>query len=267
MMKAEIVASLLFVASGLEVYLCISCFSAPDFVYQVFGYILAYTSVSTFLVALFQILDDLSIIGKTSDGSIPWRAYILLCPYLLAYKYNVFLRRIVVSSEPVVTKIHDGWYLAGWLDDVQHLRKAQSITGTSPSRKIAIVDLTCELPRQANGPEVAAYLNIPTWDAKAILSDGIRKAVNFAIMHRQNGCDIVVHCAFGHGRSTMILLASMVTFGIFKSWKEGETYIKSVRPRIGMSWDQKNGLDHWLLVSNKTTEQLRYPSAATMTRD
>ena len=234
-------------------------------------------AVSTGLIAAFQLREDVWVFGKHETGRVdPWRALIIF-PYYWSYRLIVWLHRIVYRFEPVATYITPGYILAGWIDDVVHVYDARaayhsagpssSSSSSSPREMVggkedgeereegktahhrgpvAILDLTCELPRRVFNPAlVPAYLCIPTFDRSAPRPADIQRAVEFARAQRRQGHDVVVHCAFGHGRSSITLLACLMAEGIVGSFAEGEAMLRKVRPLVSMSDVQKHLLEAW----------------------
>lgn len=61
----------------------------------------------------------------------------------------------------------------------------------------------------------------------------------------------MVHCAFGHGRSTTCLLAGLVRTGAFGSVAEALAHVRHKRPRVAMSREQLRTLALW----NETYQQ------------
>ena len=77
---------------------------------------------------------------------------------LLAWPFHLFLHlrinlRRARTSEPLYTKIADGWYISGWPYKASVL---------PPEQELAVVDCTCEFPREHQKP----YLNLQTWDTQ-----------------------------------------------------------------------------------------------------
>ena len=54
--------------------------------------------------------------------------------------------------------------------------------------------------------------------------------------------NIQINCAFGSGRSTLIILYYLVKSGKYKTLEEAIKYLKSIRPQIGLNYKQKKYL-------------------------
>jgi hypothetical protein len=110
-----------------------------------------------------------------------------------------------------MTRILPGWYLSGWFNDLQHLRDAGCT-----SDRIAVLDMTCELPRRVFSSEAlqVKYHCVPILDQTAPSPAQLCSAVRWCSEMRAEGMDVVVHCAFGHGRSATALVATLLCMGV-----------------------------------------------------
>ncbi len=231
-------------------------------------------AVATSTIAVFQLIDDVRIFGKQPTGGVdPFSRYFLF-PYLWVYRRIVDAHRLVIRHEPVATMIAPGWYIAGWMDKVEHvypnMSNSNPVTTTTASSPIsassnsnnnniastsisspkqnlvAILDLTCELPRRIYDPShISSYLCIPTFDRAAPPPADIQRGVEFSLAQRKAGNDVVVHCAFGHGRSATCLLACLLAEGHYQTIEEGENAMRALRPLIYLSEIQRHMLEGW----------------------
>ncbi len=225
-------------------------------------------SLATALVAVGNYYRATSLFGKSSTGSLAPHAYLLLWPYLVAYRCLIRLHRYTRRYEPVSSRIAPGFFLSGWVDDERHLKDAGCNCVS-----VAVVDLTCELPRSvfnttpnttstvslcpfttrstaapasACGPQAPVhYLCVPTFDRLCPSPSSLRASVDWALTQRASGKDVVVHCAFGHGRSATVLLACLLASGVANSVAEGVAMMKRLRPHVELTPDQKVGIELW----------------------
>ena len=73
-------------------------------------------------------------------------------PFHLLLNARIAARR-ARSSEPLVQRIQDGWYISGWPHRADVL---------PDEKELAVIDCTSEYPRRHDRP----YLCLPTWDTQ-----------------------------------------------------------------------------------------------------
>lgn len=173
------------------------------------------------------------LLGKSSDGKFPMWSMIMFGPFLIFIRVFNILRRSY-SKEPLYTEIYEGLYVGGWPSSFEHL----------PPGDVAIIDCTCELPRSFSLSK-NAYFCIATWDTRAPHPLQIENAVKWACRKRALKKPVLVHCAFGHGRSVCVLCAILVAFGIAGDWKSAENMIREKRPFISMNSLHRKNLEEW----------------------
>ncbi len=72
-----------------------------------------------------------------------------------------------------------------------------------------MVDMTCELPRMITSH---VYSNVPSWDGTAVTPDQWQKSVRWVLQKRRElDLPVLVHCAFGRGRSVCFLSSLLVS--------------------------------------------------------
>lgn len=111
--------------------------------------------------------------------------------------------------------------------------------GAWPSRgdcRLAHLDLTAELPRRANP---ARYRNIPMLDGAAPDPAAYHAAVEQVLAWRAEGLEVLVHCAYGHGRSVAVVVGALVRAGIEPDVARAHARVLAVRPRARMSAPQR----------------------------
>ena len=114
--------------------------------------------------------------------------------------------------------------------------------------RIAVVDLTTEFPERLRSPN---YCLLPVWDGTAPTMDHFRIAVAFIKTHRAAGRTIVIHCAFGVGRSTTMLIAAMLYFRICSSIDDGLKMIQRKRPCCRLNAGMRSSLEMWDINNQK----------------
>lgn len=73
-------------------------------------------------------------------------------PFHLLLNLRINARR-ARSSEPLVQRVQDGWYISGWPHRADVLPE---------EKELAVIDCTSEYPRCHDRP----YLCLPTWDTQ-----------------------------------------------------------------------------------------------------
>lgn len=147
-----------------------------------------HASLVDFLVAIASLpsVNVPLLLGKTSDGHFPLWSKLLFGPYLLSVRLYASFKRLK-TREPAYNEIIEGLYVGGWPSSLDRL---------PPGEPAAIIDCTCELPRN---PAFSrnAYMCIPTWDTRAPQPWQIESAVHWACRKRSQKKPIYIHCAFG----------------------------------------------------------------------
>lgn len=173
------------------------------------------------------------LLGKRFDGTFPLWSIIMFGPYLLFIRVFIILRRLY-SKEPLYSEVSEGLYVGAWPSSFGHL----------PPGEPAIIDCTCELPR-SSAVLRNAYLCIATWDTRAPQPLEIENAVRWACRKRSQNKSVLVHCAFGHGRSVCVMCALLVALGLAEDWKSAEKMIQERRPFIKMNSLHRKSLEEW----------------------
>lgn len=155
--------------------------------------------------------------------------------------------RVVRRYEPVASRVSEGYYLSGWADSYSHYTRA-GCTNT----RIAVLDVTCELPRMLYSDDVldVEYRCVPVLDRLSPSLPQLEAAVQWCVARRAEGRDVVVHCAFGHGRSATCLIAVLVRAGVYESVEEAENSMRAMRPHVELTDVQYDILTEWLAVHN-----------------
>lgn len=102
--------------------------------------------------------------------------------------------------------------------------------------ELAQLDLTAELPRRG---EALRYANVPMLDGAPAAEHRWRAAVEQAVQWRREGLPVLVHCAYGHGRSVSVLLGVLVAEGLAASFEEAHQLVLRHRPRAKMTAAQR----------------------------
>ncbi|KAG2444456.1 hypothetical protein HXX76_001209 [Chlamydomonas incerta] len=172
------------------------------------------------------------LMGKNLGGSIHPLSWVLMLPYHLGLRVKLGLQRLV-STEPLYNRVLPGWYIGGW----------PWSAGELPAEVPSVLDCTCELPRTAHRHR---YCCLPIWDTQVPTTPQLERGVAFAVAERALGKSVYVHCAHGHGRSALLLIACLLEAGQVSSWEEGLALLQSVRPKVKLNVRQRLALEAWV---------------------
>eukprot|EP01080_Neovahlkampfia_damariscottae_P008782 gene8782-730_t len=163
-----------------------------------------------------------NLLLKNKNGDIHFLSYFLWWPtHTLVFVYSQFIDRIIrkfkKEFETDVSKINDQFYIGGRFS-IQNLKKEEI-----KNIKV-IVDLTNEIPSLLNHfDEKPIYLSFPTWDATPPscenMKNAIKKVKKIYENVEKNQNSILVHCAYGRGRSCCMLIALLVGLEIYPNWE------------------------------------------------
>jgi protein-tyrosine phosphatase len=102
------------------------------------------------------------------------------------------------------------------------------------------MDLTAELYRRC---EPAAYANVPMLDGAPPRPDAWRAAVDRVVAWRKEGRDVLVHCAYGHGRAVTVVIGALVALGFDRTVDDALARVRRVRPRARLLPGQRAMLE------------------------
>ena len=108
---------------------------------------------------------------------------------------------------------------------------------------LAQLDLTAELPRRG---EALAYTCVPMLDGRGMSPGAFAQAMVQARAWRAAGHPVLVHCAYGHGRSVSVACALLVVEGVDPDLDTAEARVRALRPRAGIRTYQRSVVESWL---------------------
>lgn len=73
----------------------------------------------------------------------------------------------------------------------------------------------------------------------------VEEGVEWLLQQRAAGRPVYVHCAHGHGRSTVVLCAALVASGHADTFQEAFDDVKALRPRVKLNYRQRRTLVEW----------------------
>lgn len=178
------------------------------------GWFLAWCGLATAVAALAYALRRPGLLMKGRVGRY------LLWPYL------AFARAVATTAQRAGLverqEIVPGLWVGGW--------PRRGAPG------LAQLDLTAEMPRRG---EADAYVCIPMLDGAAPRTDAYQQAVAQALAWRREGKAVLVHCAYGHGRSVAVVLGVLLAEGHANDLAEAHALVRKVRPAARMSPQQR----------------------------
>jgi protein-tyrosine phosphatase len=108
---------------------------------------------------------------------------------------------------------------------------------------MAVVDLCAELPRRG---ECAAYVAVPMLDGAVPSEQAWRTAVEAVGRFRGENTPVLVHCAYGHGRSVAVVIGHLVATGQEPDLDAALARVRRVRPAARLTPGQRRAVAAWL---------------------
>jgi hypothetical protein len=179
------------------------------------GWLPAWAGVGTTWVSVAYLLGRPGMLGKGSR-----LAFWLLLPFALTARGAA--RAGVNAMREWKIEVVPGLWVGGW-----------PMHGVP---ELAQLDLTAELPRRG---AALRYRNIPMLDGAPAAPEAYRAAVAQACAWRAEGLPVLVHCAYGHGRSVAVCVGVMVAEGLAPTWQEAHARVLALRPRARMTAAQR----------------------------
>lgn len=185
-------------------------------------------AVAFLVVSVAYLGSRANLLGKRADGSVSPIHQIVLLPYFLLIQGVWHFARLC-SSEPAVQEIAPGIWIGRRL-------LAREIPGDVQ----VVIDLTSEFAEPLLLRTVAYYVSIPVLDAMTPGTDqfvsGIRRVAELP-------GKIFIHCAQGHGRTTMFAALLLITKGFAKNADDALEQIRTVRPKARLNRHQRRFLE------------------------
>ncbi len=166
------------------------------------------------------------VFGKRSDGTLPAWSRLAFLPLLL-YTSAVWHILRLFSREPAHSRVTEELVVGRRL-----------LPGELEGDFINYVDLTAEFQETPAIRRSAGYVSFPVLDGSAPEPDALSEMVN-----RLRPGKTYVHCAQGHGRTGMFALAVMLESKTVRTVSEGLEKLRSVRPGISLSAEQRRCIE------------------------
>ena len=185
---------------------------------------LGWASAGTLWTALAYALARPRMLGKLDAPAI---AAVLLAPVLRGARIAAVVvrkidQRLLGPGGSERIEVAPGLWVGGW-----------------PRRgagDLAQLDLTAELPQRGTA---LRYACIPMLDGAPMSDADFHAGVAQVLAWRAEGLPVLVHCAYGHGRSVAVLVGAMVAEGLAPDWATAHAHVLAVRPRAKMTAAQR----------------------------
>jgi hypothetical protein len=166
---------------------------------------------------------------KRANGRLPLLAWLLFGPYLLLSAFSFWLYR-VSNRQPAYGEAAPNLFFGRRLTP-REVRRAQGLGWQS------VLDLAPEFSEVDGLRTVRRYRSFPVLDATAPTGEQLSEAVAWIRESVAIG-PAYVHCALGHGRTAMVVLAYLLASGEVATVQEGLARLRGQRPGVGLHWQQ-----------------------------
>jgi Dual specificity phosphatase, catalytic domain len=183
------------------------------------------------------------LFGKRPDGTVPLGRRVWFVPYHLLSAIAAQIGRI--AGEAPADEIEPGLFLGRRL--------------TSLDRQVgdggfaAVLDLTSEFPEPDFLRAAMAYLCIPLLDNSAPTVAQLDRAMDFLARAPR---PLLVHCAYGHGRSAVVICAWLLKSGLAHGPEEAEALVRRKRSKVSLSREQREAVKAWQEERNQSPEPI-----------
>ncbi|MFH0813175.1 MAG: dual specificity protein phosphatase family protein [Pseudomonadota bacterium] len=200
--------------------------TAEPVVYKV---VFGNTSLSLFFVALGYAVLGPRVFSKRNDGFFPFWSYLLHWPYFFINCLTFKIWQIAIT-EPYYTQLSENLFIGRRLTLGDRPKTAEIGIAN-------VLDLTCEFPEVSFLKKVPNYLCIPLMDTQAPTLSQLQEGVEWIRKSVLSGLTFV-HCAFGHGRSALFVVAYLLSRNSDLTVGEAINQLKEKHPRIRLTKKQ-----------------------------
>ena len=163
---------------------------------------------------------------KRANGQISWLGWIIFWPYFIPNIVALWLfrrRDTIKAFQPITDRV--------WLGGRLGPKHATKLLGASIG---AVLDVAAEFPETESLRRLAGYRSLPVLDSGAPSLEQLQAGVSF-IAQEQRIHPVYVHCAMGHGRSAVFVLAWLLQSGRVRDVADGFQQLRALRPGVGFS--------------------------------
>jgi hypothetical protein len=170
---------------------------------------------------------------KRADGRLHPTSWVVLSPLHAANQVKLRVVRALRSDRPF-DEIQPGLFLGR--------RLAGREAGLTNFR--TVLDLTSEFTEPEALRGASNYLCLPVLDHTPPTLEQIRQALVFLKAH-QGDAPILVHCAFGRGRSALVVAAFLIQQGKATNAADAVTQLQRARPGVKLNSAQRARLEEF----------------------
>lgn len=181
------------------------------------GWFLGWAGISTSYVSFAYLVQRPRLLGKLDA---PYTGFLMLLPFQLTVRGVATFVQGRMRHKRV--ELVPGLWVGVWPRE-----------GVP---EMAQLDLTAELPRRGDS---LRYHCVPMLDGAAAQEKHYLDAVRQVIGWRKEGLPVLVHCAYGHGRSVAVCIGVMIAEGHATSWEEALAMVRRLRPRAHLTFPQR----------------------------
>lgn len=152
----------------------------------------------------------------------PWLQPLFLPFRAVAYAVTAFMR-VLLAREGGLTEVTPGIFVGARPFAIERARLSKL--------EIAyVVDLCAELPTNTSVQRAPfERLGVPTLDGCTPTDDEMARAVEWIAARYAPGRKVLIHCAFGRGRSATLAAATMVRLGLAHDADDAITQMRRAR--------------------------------------
>ncbi|MFO0761295.1 MAG: dual specificity protein phosphatase family protein [Byssovorax sp.] len=183
-------------------------------------------ALSVLVVALAYLGKRPGWIGKRADGTLALWSYPLLGPYLF-FAWLIVLAGRLLGREDASNEIVPGLWVGRW-------PRATDL----PPGAAHVLDLTAELSAAPAVRALPGYLCVPLLDGTPPDPAALRALVD----RLREAPGLLVHCAYGHGRSATVAAALLLDRGHCADVEAAVALLKSRRPGVRLNAEQRAAL-------------------------
>jgi hypothetical protein len=103
---------------------------------------------------------------------------------------------------------------------------------------VAVLDLAAELTEASALRAVAHYRSLPVLDGTAMPLAQLATAAEWVKRHAADG-PVYVHCAFGHSRSALVVVAVLLATGAAPDARAAVEHLRELRPGVRLNRSQR----------------------------
>jgi protein-tyrosine phosphatase len=186
-------------------------------------WLMLWPATSFLVVAAAYLVIGPRILGKRSNGTLPWYSTIVLLPYLLFAWIAWHIIRLINNERPC-NEVSPSLVIG------RRLRASDL-----PNEINLVVDLTAEFIEPRGIRRGRDYICVPMLDGAVPSEAALARAV--AAADESQG-PVYIHCAQGHGRTGLVAAALLLAQGRAADTDEAIQTLKSARPKVHLNRGQ-----------------------------